>query len=149
MLKKWLFGLTVTMLFLLGGCSLLNDATNTVTYIKNATDYLNKATIFATEASPLAKKAVTDPQAAGELEIMLKEMKQEIEIFNGLQAPELASDLHQQLVSQNNVIAQGIDLYLENIKNGKLDPSVLENTKIFQTVQEISGVIDQIKKLGQ
>jgi hypothetical protein len=148
-MKKWLLVVSTSILFLLGGCSLLNDAKDTLTYINEATDYLSKATAFANEAPSLAQQAISDTQAAKELETMLQDMKQEIETFNGLEAPELATDLHQQLVNQNNVIAQGIDVYLSNFKDGKLDPAVLENTEIFQTVQELSNIIDQIKQLGQ
>lgn len=141
--------LTTIFLLLLSGCSLLNDAKNTITYINEATDFLGKATTFANEAPSLAQQAISDVQAAEELEIMLKDMKKDIEAFNGLQAPDVAADLHQQLVDQNNVIAKGIDTYLNNFKDGKLDPAVLENTEIFQTVQELSAIINQIKQLGQ
>lgn len=113
-----------------------------------ATDFLDKATNFANEAPSLAEQAVNNQQAAEELEAMLQEMKHEIETFNGLQAPELAADLHQQIVEKNNVILDGINLYLDNIKDGKLDPAILENNELFQTVQEISSIIDQIKQLG-
>jgi hypothetical protein len=148
-MKKGFVILSTIFLVLLSGCSLLNDAKNTITYINEATDFLGKATTFANEAPSLAQQAISDQQAAEELEIMLQNMKQDIEAFNELQAPDVAADLHQQLVDQNNVIAKGIDTYLNNFKDGKLDPAVLENTEIFQTVQELSNIIDQIKQLGQ
>lgn len=148
-MKRLLVVFCGSIILLLAGCSLLNEATNTVTYIKEATDFLSKATTFANEAPSLAQQAVNNSEAAKELENMLQEMKQEIEVFNAIEAPQLAADLHQQLVDQNNIISQGIDLYLENIKDGKLDPAILQNTEIFQGVQELSSIIDQIKKLGQ
>jgi hypothetical protein len=76
-------------------------------------------------------------------------MKQEINAFNKLQAPNVAVDLHQQIVDQNNKLAAGIDVYLKHMKNGLLDPSVLENTEIFQSVQDITNILNQIKELGQ
>jgi hypothetical protein len=148
-MKKWLILIIVSFTVLLGGCSLLEDAKNTVTYINEATDYLNKATTFANEAPSLAQKAVSDPQAATELEELLNEMKQDINTFNKLQAPELAADLHQQIVNQNGIVTKGIDMYLNNFVDGKLDPAVLENTELYQTVGEISDIINQIKQLGQ
>jgi hypothetical protein len=148
-MKKGFIILSSIFLILLSGCSLLNDAKNTITYINEATDFLGKATTFANEAPLLAQQAISDAQAAEELEIMLQNMKQDIEAFNELQAPDVAADLHQQLVDQNKVISKGIDTYLNNFKDGKLDPAVLENTEIFQTVQELSSIIDQIKQLGQ
>jgi hypothetical protein len=148
-MKKGFMILSTIFLVLLSGCSLLNEAKNTITYINEATDFLGKATTFGNEAPKLAQQAISDQQAAEELKTMLQNMKQDIEAFNELQAPDVATELHQQLVNQNNVIAKGIDTYLNNIKDGKLDPKVLENTEIFQTVQELSNIIDQIKQLGQ
>jgi hypothetical protein len=141
--------LSTILLVLLSGCSFLNEAKNTITYIKEATDFLGKATTFANEAPKLTQQAISDQQAAEELQTILQNMKQDIEAFNELQAPDVAADLHQQLVNQNNVIAKGIDTYLNSFKDGKLDPAVLDNTEIFQTVKELSNIIDQIKQLGQ
>ncbi|HYK73198.1 MAG TPA: DUF6376 family protein [Pseudoneobacillus sp.] len=148
-MKKLLIVMMGLLLMVLGGCSLLNNAKDTITYVNKATDYLGKATEFANDAPSLAQQAVNDPKAAKEFEAKLKDMKQEIQIFNNLQAPELAEDLHLQIVNQNTVFAQGIDLYLDNMVDGKLDPAILENTQIFQAIQEISSITDQIKKLGQ
>ncbi len=148
-MKKKLFVLSTMMVLLLSGCSLLNDAKDTLTYVNDAKDYLDKATAFANEAPSVAQLAVGDQQAATELKTMLEVMKQEINSFNKLQAPEIAVDLHQQIVDQNNKLAAGIDVYLKNMKNGLLDPSVLENTELLQSVQEITGILDQIKQLGQ
>jgi hypothetical protein len=148
-MKKKLFVLSTMLLLLLSGCSLLNDAKDTLTYVNDAKDYLDKATAFANEAPSVAQLAVGDQQAATELKTMLEVMKQEINSFNKLQAPEIAVDLHQQIVDQNNKLVAGIDVYLKNMKNGLLDPSVLENTELLQSVQEITGILDQIKQLGQ
>ncbi|MFD2442965.1 DUF6376 family protein [Bacillus sp. CGMCC 1.16607] len=148
-MKKSLVIFAASLLILLSGCSLLNDAKSTITYVKDATDYFGKATAFANEAPSLAQQAVKDQQAADKLQTLLQEMKVEMDSFNGLEVPEMAADLHQQIVDKNNIIAQGIDVYLSNIKDGKLDPAVLENTELFQSVQDISSIIDQIKNLGQ
>jgi hypothetical protein len=148
-MKKRLFMLSACLLLFLSGCSLLNDAKNSLTYINEATDYLNKATAFANDVPSLAQQAVTNPQSAEQLGTMLQDMKQEITSFNKLQAPDIAADFHQQIVEQNNKFISGIDVYLAHIKNGRLDPAVLENTEMFQTVQEITSIVDQIKQLGQ
>ena len=148
-MKKWLIAVSVVPFLLLGGCSALEGVNNTLTYVNEATDYVNEATAFANEIPALAEQAVSDQQAAQELETKLQEMKQDIEEFNGLQPPDMAADLHQQIVEQNNQVVQGIDLYLNNVEEGKLDPALLENTEIFQSIQEITSIIDQIKELGQ
>lgn len=148
-MKKRLIVITTSILLLLSGCSFLDDAKNTVTYINESTDYLAQATDFANDAPALAQQAITDLQAAEELEAMLKEMKQNVEAFNDQKAPEIMADLHQQIVEKNNSIAAGIDTYLANIKNGLLDPAVLENTELFQSAKDITSIIDEIKKLGE
>ncbi|WP_147535823.1 DUF6376 family protein [Bacillus marasmi] len=147
-MKKWFTVLFAGMLILLGGCNVINEAKNTVTYIDQAIEFINTATDFANDAPPLAKRAVEDTQAATELETMLLDMKNEIEEFNSLQAPEIAADLHQQIVDNNTVVLNGINLYLESIEDGKLDPAILENTEIFQTINDMSGLINELKKLG-
>lgn len=147
-MKKWFAILLAGMLILLGGCNLINEAKNTVTYIDQAIGFINTATDFANEAPPLAKQAVSDTQAAQDLETMLLDMKQEIEDFNSLEAPEVATDLHQQIVDNNTVVLNGINLYLDSIEDGKLDPAVLENTELFQTINDMSSLIDQLQKLG-
>jgi hypothetical protein len=141
--------LSVIIFLLLSGCSLVDDAKNTLTYVNDATEYLDKATAFANEAPSVAQQAVGNQQSAEELKTMLEEMKQEINAFNKLEAPKIAVDLHQQIIDQNNKLAVGIDLYLNSMDNGLLDPAVLENTEVIKSVQEISGILDQIKQLGQ
>jgi Family of unknown function (DUF6376) len=147
-MKRWFTVLSASMLLLLGGCSFLNDAQDTLSYINEATDYLEVANNFANEAPALAQQAVEDLQAAEDFKGMLQNMQQQIESFNELQAPQIAADLHQQIVEQNNIIAEGIEAYLTNIKDGLLDPAILENTELFQSVQDITSMIDQIKQLG-
>jgi hypothetical protein len=148
-MKKKLIVLSAVIGFLLSGCSLLNDAKDTLTYVNDAKNYLDKATAFANEAPSVAQLAASDKQAATDLQTMLQDMKKEINAFNKLQAPDVAVDLHQQIVDQNNKLAAGIDVYLKHMKNGLLDPSVLENKEIFQSVQDITNILNQIKELGQ
>src|SRR4051812_47396912 len=110
-MKKQLLILSAIILLLLSGCSLLNDAKDTLTYVNDAKDYLDKATAFANEAPSVAQLAVGNQQSAEELTSMLQDMKQEINKFNKLQAPDMAVDLHQQIIDQNNKLAAGIDVY--------------------------------------
>jgi hypothetical protein len=122
---------------------------NTLTYANEATEYLNKAITFSNEVPSLAEQAVSDQQAAKELETNLEEMKKDIEEFNELQPPNMAADLFQQMVEQNNQVIEGIDLYLNNMEDGKLDPAIVENTEMFKSIQEIACIIEQIKQLGR
>ncbi|REJ09270.1 DUF6376 family protein [Halobacillus trueperi] len=134
---------------LLGGCGLIDGVNNTLAYVNEATEYANEANTFSEEAPPLAERAITDPQAAQELETKLEGMKEDIEEFNELDAPEVASDLHQQVVDQNNRALEGIEVYLSNMENGQLDPSVLENTEVFRTLNELTSLLEQIQQFGE
>jgi hypothetical protein len=147
--KKTIIALSIAAVLFLGGCSLLEGVNNTVTYVTKATDYANNVDTFVREVPALAKQAVGNEQTLLELETKLKDMKDEMGTFNELQAPEIATDLHQQVIDHNQKAKEGIDLLLSEIKDGKLDPAALENIEIFQPLQGISDAIKQIKQLGQ
>lgn len=132
----------------LSGCSILEGFTNTLGYADKATEYANKVSTFVNEVPSLAEQATTDEQAAIELEEKLENMKQDITEFNELEEPSVGADLHQQVVEQNKQALKGIDAYLNNMEDGKLDSSVIENTEIFQALSDITNTIDQIKQLG-
>ncbi|MYL72428.1 hypothetical protein GLW00_16395 [Halobacillus litoralis] len=134
---------------LLGGCGLIDGVNNTLSYVNEATEYANEANTFSEEVPALAERAITDPEAAQELETKLEGMKEDIQEFNDLQAPEVASDLHQKVVDQNNRALEGIEVYLSNIENGQLDPKVLENTEVFQTLNELTSLLEQIQQFGE
>lgn len=134
---------------LLGGCGWIDGVNDTLVYVNEATEYANEANTFAEEAPALAERATTDPQAAQELETKLEGMKEDINEFNELDPPEVASDLHQQVVDQNNRALEGMDVYLSNIENGQLDPAVIENTEVFQTLRELTSLIEQIQQFGE
>ncbi|WP_347549919.1 DUF6376 family protein [Pseudalkalibacillus hwajinpoensis] len=148
-MKKHAMLLSLIFLLFVGGCSFLTDVNNTLTYVDEATEYANEASAFANEAPSLAEQAINDQQALEEFETRLKEMKQDIEEFNELEAPEVGADLHQQIVKNNNKATDAIDLFLTNIQDGQLDPSLLENTEAFQSLNEITSIINEIKQLRE
>lgn len=147
-MKKTAIAFLMFVTVVLSGCSMLEGVNNTLNYADKATDYANEVSTFAKEVPSLAEQATTDEQAAKELEKRLEDMKQDIKEFNELEEPSVGSDLHQQVVDQNKQALKGIDAYLNNMENGKLDPSVIENTEIFQALSDITNTIDQIKQLG-
>ena len=148
-LKKMYGCFFIVVMLFLSGCSFLEGVNNSLNYVNEATEYANEVSTFTSEVPSLAEQAVMDQQAANELETRLEEMKANIEEFNELEAPQAGADLHQQVVERNNQALEGIQMYLDNMENGKLDASVIENTEIFQSLREITEVIDQIKQLGE
>jgi hypothetical protein len=146
-MKNTLGLLTAFIMIVLSGCALLQEANNTLTYINEATDFLTEANQFAADAPDLARQAVQDNAAAMEFEETLQFFQQVVENFNRLTPPSVAEDLHQQIVNNNETVLSGINLYLDAIENGKLNPAILENTELFQTITELSGIVQQIKEL--
>lgn len=140
-----LFGL-IGILFL-SGCSLVGEVNDTIEYANTTTDYLNTAKTFAADVQQLANEAVTDEQARQDLEDELITMKEEINQFNNIEAPAIAEDVHNQIISANTQLEEGIDLYLTNIENGKFDLTFLENSGILTTVNEISSLMESIEQL--
>ena len=55
-LRKLWIGILVTTGLFLGGCSLVEEASNTVNYVGEATDYMNVVTDFVNRVLPLRKK---------------------------------------------------------------------------------------------
>ncbi|WP_132001697.1 DUF6376 family protein [Mesobacillus foraminis] len=148
-MKKMIAVLSAVFMLFAGGCSALDQAQDTIGYVNEATDYLSKATEFANEAPALAEEAVKNMGSAEELEARLQEMKEEIAAFSELQEPEFASEIHQAILEQNEKISAGIDGLLTELEDGLLDPAVLEKTELFQTVQEMGDLADQLKQLGE
>lgn len=146
-MKKILMMFGLMGLLFLSGCSLVGEVNNTVEYANATTEYLDTAKTFANEVPQLANDAVTDEQARQNLEDELVKMKEEINQFNNTEAPAIAEDIHNQIVSANTQLEEGIDLYLTNIENGKLDPAFLENSGILTTVNEISSLMENIEQL--
>ncbi|WP_338469479.1 DUF6376 family protein [Niallia sp. XMNu-256] len=147
MRKLWI-GILITVGLVLGGCSFVEEANNTVSYVNEATSYLNEVNDFVNEVPAIASEAVNDPQTLTELESKLIDMKNEIQSFSEVQAPEITADLHQQILDYSQQAEEGIDLYLTHIEEGKFDPSILEDAELFQTLEEITTIVDEIKQLG-
>ena len=148
MMKRWLTLLSASLFVLLGGCSYLNTTSATLDYVKEATNYFSTLETFAAETPPLIQQVLDNQPAADELRAKLQQMKNDIQSFNTLEVPETVNAFHQEIIVQNNALAEQIDLYLNDINDGKLNPSTLENTDLLQPVQEITSIIKQIQKLG-
>ncbi|WP_423799910.1 DUF6376 family protein [Neobacillus sp. SAB-20_R2A] len=148
-MKRWLAAFFAGLLLLLSSCSFLNSAYDTLDYVKDAKNYLEKVSQFSNEIPPLITQAAESQTAANDLKTKLLQMKKEIESFNSLKVPETAAEFHQQIIQQNALLADQIDIYLKNIMDGKLDPSLLEEAnELLQPIKEIKSIVEQLQKLG-
>ncbi|MBO0958722.1 hypothetical protein J1P26_03175 [Neobacillus sp. MM2021_6] len=147
-MKRWLTVFSVGLLVLLSGCSYLNNTYDTLDYVNDAKDYLDSVVTFADETSVLLQQAVDDPQAANDLKTTLQQMKDDLESFNTLDVPETVAAFHHELMEQNNLLSNQIDIYLNHIKDDRLDPTLRENGELLQPIQEITHIIEQLNRLG-
>lgn len=132
----------------LSGCSLLGEVNSSLEYADNATGYVSTVKEFANEVPALSQDAVTDTEARENLEKELQMMKTEIEEFNATEPPQIAESIHEKIVSSNQQLSDGIDLYLNNIENGQFDPEALENSEIMKSIENITSLANQIEELG-
>ncbi|WP_273127470.1 DUF6376 family protein [Metabacillus sp. HB246100] len=146
-MKKIMFFLFA--LFLLSGCSLVEEVSNGVNYVAEATEFVEEVSTFTQDIPALTEQAVTDEQARMELETKLMEIKEDMEEFNTLQAPDMAADVHQQIVEYNNAALKNIDSYLEMVENGTLDITAIEEYELIQSLQEISKTLDKMREFRQ
>ncbi|EJQ09030.1 DUF6376 family protein [Bacillus paranthracis] len=131
------------------GCSLVEQGKNSIDYAQKATDYINEISAFANDAPALAEKAVNDSEARKELEAKLSEIKQDIPAFNELTPPDVAKDLHQQIVGYNEKLNTLIDTAMTKIEEGKVNVEEFKNSELMQTVDQVRDLKDKVQNLGQ
>ncbi|MCU5520706.1 DUF6376 family protein [Bacillus cereus] len=131
------------------GCSIVEEGKNSIDYAQKATDYVNEISAFANDAPALAEKAVNDSEARKELEMKLSEIKQDIPAFNELTPPDVAKDLHQQIVGYNEKLNTLIDTAKTKIEEGKVDVEQFKNSELMQTVDQVRDLKDKVQNLGQ
>ncbi|MDA1662824.1 MULTISPECIES: DUF6376 family protein [Bacillus cereus group] len=131
------------------GCSLVEQGKNSIDYAQKATDYVNEISAFANDAPALAEKAVNDSEARKELEAKLSEIKQDIPVFNELTPPDVAKDLHQQIVGYNEKLNTLIDTAMTKIEEGKVNLEEFKNSELMQTVDQVRDLKDKVQNLGQ
>ena len=131
------------------GCSLVEEGKNSLDYAQKATDYVNEISAFANDAPALAEKAVNDSEARKELETKLSEIKQDIPAFNELTPPDVAKDIHQQIVGYNEKLNALIDTAMTKIEEGKVDVEQFKNSELMQTVDQVRDLKEKVQNLGQ
>ncbi|WP_242241593.1 DUF6376 family protein [Bacillus cereus group sp. BfR-BA-01309] len=131
------------------GCSLVEQGKNSIDYAQKATDYVNEISAFASDAPALAEKAVNDSEARKELETKLNEIKQDIPAFNELTPPDVAKDLHQQIVGYNEKLNTLIDTAMTKVEEGKVDVEQFKNSELMQTIDQVRELKDKVQNLGQ
>lgn len=147
--KFWVSVFTLMLsVFIVSGCSAIEEVTESINYVEKATNYINKMSNFANEVPPLIENATTDPTSLEELETKLTEVKKEMDAFNQLTPPDFAQEVHTQILEHNQQLGTVIDAYTNSIEDGKIDPNVLQNSELIQQIEQLTKILEQVQNLG-
>lgn len=134
-MKKSMAALLMTILLLLSGCSLLEEATDSFDYATEATEYINNLSEFAEESSSLE----TDQLVA-----RLEDLTGTIENFTNIEPPTIAENIHQELAYKSEALLEIIN---NIINQGEITVEQLQETEIYQTIENIISLKVQIEQL--
>ena len=130
---------------LLSGCSMLGEVNETLDYANTTMSHLENLNSFAEEAPQMVQAAMTDPEMKEELEAQLVTIQRDIEEFVKLtDIPEVAENIHQELVTKNEALLTEVNKVLDN---GQLALDKLENSELLTTAQEVSSLMTQVEGL--
>ncbi|SHF04126.1 hypothetical protein SAMN05444392_106193 [Seinonella peptonophila] len=146
---RYLFGLMLSLLLIISGCSMITDLNNSIDYVTKATEYINKMNSYSQEIPPLFEKAATDPSSLSQLQTKLQTMKTDIQNFDNLNPPDFAANIHQSIKDKNQAILGLIDTSLADLKDGKVTIENISQLPIFKTIQELNGFLNQLQQLQQ
>jgi len=144
-MKKMFMVFLILATGLVSGCSLLDGANETINYVDKATKHIDTLRKFSEEAPQMIKEAATNADLKKELEVELTVLKEEIAAFNQIETPALAKDIHQKIIEKNKEIETAIN---EVIVNGELVIEKIENSQLFQLINDVTRLMDQIENLG-
>lgn len=134
---------------LLSGCSALDQVNQSVNYVSEVTSYINSTSNLSQNLPELTEQALTDSQAREQLSQQLANTQSQIDNFNQLEPPAFAQDLHQQLSAYSATLGTEVNSLVDQVQAGKLTVADLNNSQIFQTVDQINGLLNQFQQLGQ
>ncbi|WP_053366751.1 DUF6376 family protein [Bacillus sp. FJAT-27245] len=146
-MKKKFFSLFCLLALILAGCSSGGDGKDHFVYANEVSEYMDKVVEFAKDIPDKAEKAVNDEQAKQELKGSLEEMKQEINEFGKVEAPEIADDFHKEIVDKGQSLEEKIDVYLERIDKGDFNEEFLKKEDFSKVTEEITGSFEKLKGL--
>lgn len=130
---------------MLSGCSLLEETNDTLNYATEATQYINELSNFTEETTGLVSDAMNNPEAKAELEAKLTSLEKTITDFNNLDAPIIAEGIHESLEDKN---LQLLDAVNNIFQNGEVTVEKLQESEIYQTIENITNLKNQIEQLG-
>lgn len=137
-----LFAILATML--LSACSIADEVNNSLEYVNEAKDYIHSLSEFGEQAPQLIQDAAVDQDARAELETQLNTIVEKAEEFNKLEAPAIAEDIHQDLVSKNEVLLDEINNVMSD---SELALDKLENSELVKSINDVTSLLENIENL--
>lgn len=144
-MKKFISMILVSTLLTISGCSFLEEANSSLNYVNESTEYINELSTFAEETSSLISDAANNSEVRAELESQLTNLKENIEAYNEIEVPALAEELHQELTAKNQELEEAVNTVLQN---GEVAIDQLQQSEIYQIINQITGLLEQIEQLG-
>ncbi|MFD2630172.1 DUF6376 family protein [Oceanobacillus kapialis] len=135
-MKKIVMSMISVGVLILSGCSFLEETNDSVNYVSEATDYINGLSNFVEESANLEGEA---------LEERVLTLQDNVQDFINLEAPGFAEDIHQELETKSEAL---LDATNGIIENGEVAIDQLENSQIYQTIENITSLMNQIENLG-
>ncbi|RED59370.1 DUF6376 family protein [Cohnella lupini] len=130
------------------GCSVVEQIDRTVNYTSEAATYVDRTAEFARKLPDMAQQTANDLEVKEKLVAEMEAMKQRVADFNGLEAPDIAADVHAKLQSYNATLRQEIDQVLNSLLDNIPAVQAIKDSQIIQTLTDITSLTGQIDKLG-
>lgn len=149
-MKKYAIAFLFSGTLVLSGCSSLLDQVNdTTTYVTEANDYVTDIQQFTDDFPKLAEEAVKNAAKKAELTKQLESLKADIQAFNEVKAPQIAEDLHAQIIEKNKVLSEEIQTYLQQLKADNIDvAAMLEDQQgLIKQLQQSVNLLQDIEQL--
>lgn len=144
MVRKSFAVAILAVMLIVSGCGILDQATQTVNFTTETSNYIATLTDFGANAQTLAEQAINDLDARTELKEQMLALKDTIQQYGSLTVPDYAKDLHQSITEYNEQLNLALDKALTNIEQGR---AAFDATGIPDTINKINELLNQINQL--
>ncbi|RIU89449.1 DUF6376 family protein [Oceanobacillus picturae] len=135
-MKKLVVIPILAVCIILSGCSFLEETNDSINYVSEATDYINDLSSFVEESTSLEGE---------ELANRVQTLQTTIEDFIRVEAPGFAEDIHQELKNKSETLLTATN---ELLNNGEVAIEQLQDSHVYQTIENITELMNQIENLG-
>ncbi|TDQ42704.1 DUF6376 family protein [Aureibacillus halotolerans] len=147
-MKNWITILVSAAFLVLSGCGVLEEVNNSLNYTQETIQYLEDVQIFVQEAPQLVSNAANNPEAQAELEQSIEQFRAEMESFEAMEPPQIAEDIHAQLLSLTEQAEASLDQIQQQMENAQLTAEELQNSELFKTLQQLHELQSSIENLA-